>query len=402
VWVYEIAIGGGYFCISGGLFFLTRRGAWSLAASGLMFGLAIGCRPHLGLVGAMAWVALMISKPPRRESIAFLVPFSLMGALAAEYNYLRFGNPFEFGIRYLLAGANQNRISLAVANVLPGLYFMLFCAPDFGPVFPWVRLVFRYPFNSVNYAFPPGYFIEATAGALYCAPFVVGALLVPSSRAVRGLLWAMTAASAAILLFLAATGFTTHRYEVDFLPLAVWVALASLGIHISRSGVKRAALTAALIGLIAFGLAVNLALGIAGPYDEMLKNRPLRYVRIARWFSPLEKFRPVLNPKLAVDFTAQFAPQPERVRQPLITLGHLAYRHSIYAEHIPGKLRIVSQSDASTVSADIADPGNNPVAIHVAYLPETGKLTTSFDGQEVLVHPIGTLVTAPAEITTLR
>src|SRR5882724_7225689 len=39
VWVYEIAIGGGYFCISGGVFFLMRRSAWWLAASGLMFGL---------------------------------------------------------------------------------------------------------------------------------------------------------------------------------------------------------------------------------------------------------------------------------------------------------------------------------------------------------------------------
>ena len=138
---------------------------------------------------------------------------------------------------------------------------------------------------------------------------LVAPSLTPSSRQVRALLWAMAASSAAILLFLAATGFTTHRYEVDFLPLAVWVALASLGIHTARSsGTKRTALSTALVVSIAFGVLVNLALGIAGPYDEMLKNRPLRYVRIARWLSPVEKFRPVLNPKLAVDFTTQFAP----------------------------------------------------------------------------------------------
>ncbi len=39
VWVYEIAIGGGYFCVSGAVFFLargieSRRSAWWLAASG--------------------------------------------------------------------------------------------------------------------------------------------------------------------------------------------------------------------------------------------------------------------------------------------------------------------------------------------------------------------------------
>jgi hypothetical protein len=154
-------------------------------------------------------------------------------------------------------------------------------------------------------------------------------------------------------------------------------------------------------GLIAYSVVVNLALGIAGPYDEILKNRPQRYVRIARWFSPIAKFRPVLNPKLAVDFAAQLSPKPEGVRVPLLTLGHLAYRHLIYAEYIAGKLRIVSQSEASTVSHEIAAPGSKPVDIRVAYSPESGKLTTSVNGEEILVQVIGTLVTAPAEIIVM-
>jgi hypothetical protein len=192
VWVYEIAIGGGYFCISGGVFFLawgmeSRRSPYWLAASGLMFGLAIACRPHLAVVGAMGLAALTISLARSRsfffalrspQFIAFLVPLILVGAAVAEYNYLRFGNPFEFGIRYLLAGADQNRIKLDTRYVLPGLYFNLFCPPDFSPVFPWVRLALRQPFNSPDYPFPPGYFIEGTVGVLYIAPFILGALLV--------------------------------------------------------------------------------------------------------------------------------------------------------------------------------------------------------------------------------
>ena len=45
----------------------------------------------------------------------------------------------------------------------------------------------------------------------------------------------MVASAVAILLFLAATGFTTHRYEVDFLPLLVLAALAGCGIYIARA-----------------------------------------------------------------------------------------------------------------------------------------------------------------------
>ena len=46
--------------------------------------------------------------------------------------------------------------------------------------------------------------------------------MVPASLGkARILLWTAVASSGAILLFLAATGFTTQRYEVDFLPLGV-------------------------------------------------------------------------------------------------------------------------------------------------------------------------------------
>ena len=150
VWVYEVAIGGGYFCISGALFFLAlgieaSRSSYWFGASGLMFGLAVSCRPHLGLhaVIALAGLAVLLTKSRRfrsavtsAELIAFVAPFTLVVAAVAAYNYQRFGDPFEFGLRYLLAGPNQNRIRLATENILPGFYFWLACPPDFSLVFP--------------------------------------------------------------------------------------------------------------------------------------------------------------------------------------------------------------------------------------------------------------------------
>ena len=346
VWVYEIAIAGGYFCISGALFFLalgikSSRGSGWLGASGFMFGLAVSCRPHLGLAGVIALAGLAVFLTRSRsiasaltssELIAFASAFTLAMAAVAAYNYERFGDPFEFGLRYLLAGPNQNRIRLAPANILPGLYFWLACPPDLSPVFPWVRLAFRHPFNSPGYPFPPGYFIEATVGVLYLAPFVAGALFIPAGlRGVRILLWTALASSAAVLLFLATTGFTTQRYEVDFLPAMVLVAIANFGIHIGRSkGLRRAVLRAALVLSIACGAVTNMALGISGPYGEMLKNRPINYLRIARWFSPVEQFRPMMNPAIRVTFTAEFTSRPDHLREPLITIGSQAYRYFLY------------------------------------------------------------------------
>jgi hypothetical protein len=288
-------------------------------------------------------------------------------------------------------------------------------------VFPWVRLAFRYPFNSPGYPFPPGYFIEATVGVLYLAPFVVGALFIPFARrpvahspasgtpagldAVRILLWTALASGAAVMLFLAATGFTTQRYEVDFLPVLVLVALANFGIHIARGhGLRRAVLLIALVFSIAFGAVANMALGIAGPYDEMLKNRPINYLRIARWFSPawlspVEQFRPMMNPAVSVTFTAEFMSPPDQLREPLLTMGRQPFRYFLYAEHFAGSLRLVSRSENSTIAHEIEGRGLRLAAIQATYSPESGKLAITWNGREILVHDIGTLVTAPSDIT---
>ena len=407
VWVYEIAIAGGYFCVSGGLFFLARGirdgGCRWLAASGLLFGLAIACRPHLGLAGLIALAGLVIFLARSRrivsavtspQFVAFASAFTLAAGAVAVYNFQRFGNPFEFGLRYLLAGPNQNRIRLARENILPGLYYWLTCPPDFSPVFPWVRLAFRYPLGG---SFPPEYFLEATTGGLYLAPFAIAAFFIP--RGVRIFLSIPFASSLAVLLFLAATGFTTQRYEVDFLPMMILVALANLGILISRSkGVSRAILQGALLVLVTGGAIVNIALGISGPYGEMLKNRPVNYVRLAGWFSPLEQFRPMMNPAIDVAFQAEFAPGTDDVREPLLTMGHQVYRHFLYAERTAGKLRIVSRSDDSTISHELPD-GDIRGEIRIRYDPHSSRLTATWNGEEILVHDIGMLVTAPAEIT---
>jgi hypothetical protein len=411
VWVYEIAIGGGYFCISGALLFLTigirsSRSAYWLGASGLMFGLAVSCRPHLGLawLSAVAGIAILFARrkaPIRRAGlIAFALAFALVAAAVAAYNYQRFGNPFEFGVRYLLAGPNQSRIRLAAENIATSLYFWLACPPDLSGVFPWVRLAFRYPFNSPDYSFPPGYFIEATVGAFYLAPFIAGTLLVPFTRGVvRVLLWVVLASSGAVLLFLAATGFTTQRYEVDFLPAMVLAALTAFGIRIAGSkGPTRAALRGVLMVSIAWGVVANLALGISGPFDEVLKNRPSTYLRIARWFSPVERFRPMKNPAIRVAFTAEFKPYADHVREPLLTMGRQAYRYLLYADHFAGKLQLVSWSENSAVVQPIGDRDDLRAEFQISCAPETGKLTITANGREVLVHDLGTWVTAPADI----
>ncbi|HYW44087.1 MAG TPA: hypothetical protein VE959_14590 [Bryobacteraceae bacterium] len=413
--VYEVAIAGGYFCTSAAVFCLawgmrSRRAPYWFAASGLMFGLAVASRPHLVLIGVIAAAGLTALRP--RRVLAFAAAWSLVGAAVAGYNYGRFGDPFEFGFRYQLAGRGQNRIEPGARNLTPGAYFMLLSRPQLSPVFPWMRMVFRFPFDSAErHPLPPEYFVEPTAGALWISPFLVAALLVPSTQRLgshskqaspaeaRTILWIATAGSAAVLLFLMATHLATHRYEVDFLPLAVWAATANLGIHISSAaGFRRGALSAVLALVVGYSAVANLALGIAGPYDDILKNRPASYVRMARWFSPFREYRRAIDPAIAVSLTARFIPEPAGFREPLITIGQSHFQYFLYAERAGGTLRLVSQSDDSKLTYEMPDPGAKPVSFRLVYNPQTHKLATTVNGEEVIAHTVGMLIAAPAQV----
>lgn len=418
VFVYEVAIAGGYFCLSAALLFLAYAlpvaSRWRLAAAGLMFGLAVGCRPDLifpaGIATAGLAVYLVKSRAPRRI-VSFLLPLCTVGAGIATYNYVRFGNPFEFGVKYLLTdGPNQNRIQLSASFLLPGLYYFLWCAPDFSSVFPWVRLAFRHPFGLVSHSFPPGYFIEPTTGVLYLAPFVIVALFVPRRavptrskpadfQAARAVLWIALGSGLAVLLGIAWTGFTTERYVVDFLPSLVLVAVVNFAVLIDRKeGWQRGLLAATLIVLVGFGAVVNLVFGISGPHYEMLQYQPKRYLRLAGWFSAAPRLRPLLNPNINVTFTAEFTPHEDGFREPLLTLGGIDH-HFIYVEHTAGALRIVSRSGNSNLAAELELVGAPRVRVAVLYRADTGKLTTFVNGHETLSQAIPLLLTAPAEVS---
>src|SRR5207253_3468175 len=151
-------------------------GTWQsvipVALAGLMFGLAVGCRPHLALselfAGVILWRCLRGVRPSAavvtRQLLAFTLPFGACALILASYNYARFGDPFEFGVRYMMASADYYGLSASFRNLRPGLYYLLACPPAFDPVFPFIRLVLRTRFNSTGLFLPARYFLEPIAG----------------------------------------------------------------------------------------------------------------------------------------------------------------------------------------------------------------------------------------------
>jgi hypothetical protein len=402
VWVYEIAIGGGYFFLAGAVYLLARglgakRGALWMATAGMMFGMAMGSRPHLALAAVVAGVWLVRRCGLfSRKAAAFAAGFTAVALAVGIYNFERFGNALEFGFRYQVAGPGQNRIGIAATNLAPGAFYMLFCPPRFSAVFPWVRMVFRHP------GVPADYFAEPTVGALWIAPFAAAAFLLVwrSGKGMSGLLRTIALSVAVVALFLISTHLATQRYEVDFLPMAVLAALAGAAGYLARaSGWRRRLVTAVLAVVVAYSAIANLALGLTGPYDEILKNRPAGYVRLARWFSPLREFRPLLDPPIDLEWNTVFRPKPAGFREPLVTIGERHHGWSLWAEHEAAGLRVIAQTGEDAATADLRGADVARVGVKVSYTPGTHRIAVWLNGQPALEQRIDALVTAPAEVT---
>ena len=451
-YVYEVPIAAGYFfvtcgflCLSKALGHGSKPVVWA-ALAGLSFGLSAGCRPHLGLAIVPALLFLVCRRPLRphesgereqmvgrlmkrlfrKEVIAFAAPALVCCAALAAYNYARFGDPLEFGLKYQLAGSpDYQNPRLSAANLVPGLYYFLISTPLVEPVFPFFRLLLRSASYLGSHVLPAHYFIEPVAGIVALSPLTLLGLLAPffartfrkkglqlyapgsiereNSRAAFQTLCAMYVHALGCLLFIAGLGLTTHRFEPDFEPpllIIGFVVAAALLTKLRRFGRVPGNLFVALA--LMYSVVANAALAIGGPYDDIAQFHPRSFVRVARWFSPIERFRPVLNPELRVRAYFEFPEHCSPGAKPLVSAGEIGSRYLLTADcNENGKLVLISSRepwspDIRTVEVQNSKPGLNLVDVH--FSSGERRVIIRFNGDVVLDHSTPFLITAPSQV----
>ena len=343
-----------------------------------------------------------------KSFLFFLIPVVFCGSAIAWYNYARFGNPLEFGVTYILGEPVYQNLHLALVNLIPGLYYMLACAPDFDFVFPFFRLARRPPFNSLHWPFPDRYFLEPTTGAFFLYPLLLLALAAPvfvrlfRDRApVSALITAMYVYSVACLLLIALTGLNSQRFEVDFLPFMVFISCVLIaGWVYKMRGVGRAVWLGAVSALMVYSIVFNLLYAVEGPFDQWLRNRPASYVRLARFFSPVEKYRPVLNPWLRARASFEFANNCALgPYHPLIGLGKFGSRYMLSGACAgSGRLALYSDAFYNVRTAEIQLGPGKDHEIESEFAPRDRNMNIRVDHQTVLRHPLDFVMTAPAQI----
>ncbi len=421
---YEIALASGFLFVSCGFFCLfksftsmQRKVAW-LFVCGLCFGLAAGCRPHLILAAVPALVVVVWSGRSRRgfrallsrEMGALAIPATICCLCIAGYNYARFSNPLEFGLRYLMANPEYQNIRPALVNIFPGLHYFLFSTPTVDPVFPFLRIAFKVPFESLGYHLPARYFNEGTAGIVVLCPLVLFVLAAPlfvrkMSRHVAVVTaCALTAYSLLCVFLVASLGLLSQRYEIDFEPYVVLAGCicAALAFGLMR-GRKRVWASIGFASMMAWSILANMALAVQGPYDQFVQAHPESYFRLAQWFNPDKRFRPLLNPPLHVYGYFYFSVPCSHSGQPLISIGEFGSRYLVseICER-NNQLRIVSSWGEPRLPqmrvADIPLERAGFERVDVDFSPQDRNMTVRWNGTAILKHPLPFLFTARSQV----
>jgi tetratricopeptide (TPR) repeat protein len=212
----------------------TRSG-W-LAAASVMYGLAVGARPPLLFGAVVLLVPVAQSWCEQRRIWAPLLaatgPILFIGLGLMVYNGLRFDNPFEFGLRYQLSGLHQDTLQFFSLRDLWFNVRVYFLEPvRWSHQFPFVRGIVPPPS-------PPGHgSAEGAFGILTNIPLVWLALAVPlawRSRPVEAASTLRWFVAAVTLLFgigaltIALYCYTAVRYEVEFLPELLLLAVIGI------------------------------------------------------------------------------------------------------------------------------------------------------------------------------
>jgi hypothetical protein len=226
---YEVAIAAGYCFVMAGFLLVAhslgqhRPRVSSLAGAGLCFGLAVGSRPDYALLATLMVVLVTLRlRSSMTLALAFAGTVVLCGVLLATYNYERFQNPFEFGMRYqLLADPTDldNHFKHTFTNLLPSIYALVLSPPS-----KWLCWFHR----------TMGMLCGSPAALVgLCTPYILRlcrAKGIVKLSSTRFTIYCIYVSAFSVLVLLAFLGFTIGRYTVDFAPefaVLSWCLLAA-------------------------------------------------------------------------------------------------------------------------------------------------------------------------------
>ena len=135
----------------------------------LFLSLSLLCRPNM-IVTIIFGVFLIYKKLNKKNMSLFLLPYFIIGIIIAYLNYIRFGNIFEFGIKYQLGIIDNSYLKLNILTILNGIFCYLFRMPVIDSVFPYIH-------NSISMIPYNGFYFNTSTGNGIIIMSIIGVVL---------------------------------------------------------------------------------------------------------------------------------------------------------------------------------------------------------------------------------
>jgi hypothetical protein len=324
--VYEAAIASAQFFLLLGLYGalrgITPRGinnGWLIMA-GAGFGLAVASRTSYAVTVIVLSLGVAVTLLNNIRSngwrisplVSFGLPLALAAAGLAWFNFARFGNIFETGLKYQLTGDAlpvDRSLLFSLDYILPNAYSSLFRPLEFNPgLFPFFSTPYILDNMWPNFIHRPAtyYSSEQVAGVLVAIPFL-WLLILPVMGWVRaGLDWInekprvptlsdlpvwiprLVALAVVVQLFTSLTFvMTTMRYLADFTVLLILSTGLVVYTVYSRLGVRagwRRALSIVVTLLCVVSISIGLLTNMQGADKRFENNNPRLYAEMIDFF----------------------------------------------------------------------------------------------------------------------
>jgi len=272
----------------------TGRAVWL----SIWLALSIAARPNLGV---LLFVTAFAIKRTRNTIIAFLAPLAIVAIAMLWYNAARFGDPFEFGIRYQLTHIDMAGRKVCSLCTFPELgrfgnnvQYYLFAPLHMHSEFPFIDANPARVDRTVSWPTPNG-MTEQIIGIAPIAPLMmIGTLIAillalmrgPSDIAIRTALQVMCGAWL-ILFGLSTCWWIVARYSLDFMMLmsvATVVCIEAIVTSLRTTTIRIAPIRAIVAALACYSIVTAILLGFAGPGDAFKRANPVMFERVAGWF----------------------------------------------------------------------------------------------------------------------
>ena len=297
---YEIVIVAGLYFVLQGIYFIIKASEdeklrhLNIFLGSTFLALSVACRPT-DLLASILIVPYLFSlllkyikdiknnkKNLIKLIIAVAIPYVTVGSMLMWYNYVRFGNVFEFGAKYQLTINNMMTLGSRLFAIPVGLMCNLFAVPKFVGYFPFIS------HTNDLISFYGYYYIENMIGGLFMiAPICFFIFMIfkfnkkMKNKELKVIVNVLTVVGLILAVMSVMMAGSNQRYLIDYAWMLIMAGILIFAGFYSllKSDESKKILQCILSLITVYTLFVSISAGILSEKEQMKSTSPEEYYK---------------------------------------------------------------------------------------------------------------------------